>query len=249
MKVPSFQIGQELRAKDKGMVSQIFEMGEIKGKGRVQRIGALRNHDCTFAQALKGESSKRDADQRIKLRIGSWDNGWLFRSAVAVMHRVVSMSTLKASFSMEIDAVAQFRPLGRREVLVTFQSQESRDILIRHPWMKLWNCPFEEFDPTVALCQEKPRRKASMEIGSNARQGDDDDVERHKAIATNRRGVVGAGWDRLAERAALHGKDKVGAVCRNPKHVSADKHLMLERITSPDLLVDLNHKWVTQWII
>ncbi|KAG5560446.1 hypothetical protein RHGRI_003682 [Rhododendron griersonianum] len=118
---------QELRAKDKGLVT-----------GRVQQIGALRSRDCTFIQALKGEASTRNMDQRIKLHIEACGNGWLFRSVVAVTNRVVSMSTLKVSFSKETDEVVQFRSLGGREVLVTFQSQDRRDTLTRHPWMKLW---------------------------------------------------------------------------------------------------------------
>ncbi|KAG5522231.1 hypothetical protein RHGRI_034421 [Rhododendron griersonianum] len=340
MKVPSFQVGQELRDKDKGMVSHILETGEFRGKGKVQQIGALRSHDCTFVQALKGEPSKRVADQRITLRIDSCGNGWLFRSVVAVMHRVVSMSTLKASFSRESEALAQFRSLGGREVLVTFQSQDSRDILIRHPWMKLWfesvkpwkgdPASFERFiwlscrgvplsgwsaktfkqieeswgyfikmdkatlrdesfakgrvliaskeaqpidkwihlrvegvvyevhvseessfvspdgvedlDPSVVLCQEKLTKEAAMEFGSNAGQGDEDDVAKYPAAATNRNGVVGAGWDSLVGGAAMHGKDKVGAECRDHKHVNADKHLMLEKTGSLALLGDFESR-------
>ncbi|KAI8528318.1 hypothetical protein RHMOL_Rhmol12G0140900 [Rhododendron molle] len=273
--------------------------------------------------------SKRSPDRKVKLNIDSGGNGWLFRSGIAVLRRVVSMKSLNVSFSLATDGVAQFRPLGGREVLITFQSQECRDVFIRHPWMKLWfeavkpwssepaslerfiwlNCrgvplngwnartfqqigeiwgffiqvedatlrdksfakgrvliaskeiqpidqwiqlqvegavyevkvsedfsfvsPDEvaEFDLSVNLCLEKPRRDGSisMESGSNEGQGEDDDVERHKVRETNRKEVVGAGWDSVADGAAVHGTDKLGAGCRAPKHARADKHLMLEK--------------------
>lgn len=39
---------------------------------------------------------------------------------------------------METDQVAQFRSLGGRAVLITFQSKEVRDTVIKGQWMKLW---------------------------------------------------------------------------------------------------------------
>lgn len=86
----------------------------------------------------------------------------------------------------------------------------------------------EELDPLVKLWQEKPRRVASMVLGPICGMGDDDDVERLDVVETNRKGVDGAGWDKLARGAALHGKEKEGTGGRASKHVTADKHLMLE---------------------
>ncbi|KAG5522624.1 hypothetical protein RHGRI_034693 [Rhododendron griersonianum] len=307
--------------KEKGAVTP------LRGLDRGEPGGALHTHGYSFAQALKGESSKQAPDRKVKLNIDSGGNGWLFRSVIAVMHRVVSMKSLNVSFSLATDGVAQFRSLGGREVLITFQSQECRDVFIRHTWMKLWfqsvkpwsgdpaslerfiwlNCrgvplngwnartfqqigeiwgffiqvddatlrdksfakgrvliaskeihpidqwiqlqvegvvyevkvsedfsfvsPDEvaEFDFSVNLCLEKPRREGSisMEPGSNKRQGEDDDVERHKVGETNRKEGIGAGWDNVVDGVAVHGTDKEGAGCRAPKHVRADKHLML----------------------
>ncbi|KAI8562178.1 hypothetical protein RHMOL_Rhmol03G0014700 [Rhododendron molle] len=87
---------------------------------------------------LRGESSKRGDDQKILLHVKPSANGWLHRSAVAIMHRVVSMKSLEVSFSMETNEVALFRSMGGRAVLLTFQSQEIRDELIKGQWMKLW---------------------------------------------------------------------------------------------------------------
>ncbi|KAH7843699.1 hypothetical protein Vadar_019725 [Vaccinium darrowii] len=61
----------------------------------------------TFAQALCGDTSNLGVqkDQSITLIINPVGNEWLQRSAVAVMHNVVSMQSLKASFKLETDAI------------------------------------------------------------------------------------------------------------------------------------------------
>ncbi|KAI8528317.1 hypothetical protein RHMOL_Rhmol12G0140800 [Rhododendron molle] len=92
----------------------------------------------SFAHVLKGESSRARDDLSCVLNINPCSNGWLHRSAVAVMHRPVSMMTLKVSFSLETDRGALFRSLGGRAVLITFQNQVVRDEMIQKQWMKLW---------------------------------------------------------------------------------------------------------------
>lgn len=111
---------------------------------RAEFYGGLGGINKSFAHALKGESSKAGPDQKNFLKIKPSGNGWLHRSAVAVMHRVVSMMTLNVSFSMETDKVAQFRSMGGRYVLITFQSTEVRDEMIKKHWMNLW---FESVKP------------------------------------------------------------------------------------------------------
>ncbi|KAG5521008.1 hypothetical protein RHGRI_033528 [Rhododendron griersonianum] len=99
--------------------------------------------DGVSGQVVNGESSKKPSPN-VTIQVNPIGNGWLFRSAVAVMHRVVPLMTLKVSFGLETDKVAQFRALGGRSVLITFQSQEVRDELITGPWMKRW---FEAVKP------------------------------------------------------------------------------------------------------
>ncbi|KAI8569461.1 hypothetical protein RHMOL_Rhmol02G0281300 [Rhododendron molle] len=94
-------------------------------------------HGRSFAHVVNGESSKQPSPN-VSLQINPTGNGWLFRSAVAVMRRVVPLLTLRASCELEMDKSAQFRALGGRSVLVTFQSQEARDVFIKDPWMERW---------------------------------------------------------------------------------------------------------------
>lgn len=57
---------------------------------------------------------------------------------MVVMHNVVSMQSLKASFKVETGVEAHFRAMGGRSVLITFQSPEARDSLIKVLWMNRW---------------------------------------------------------------------------------------------------------------
>ncbi|KAG5534965.1 hypothetical protein RHGRI_022921 [Rhododendron griersonianum] len=98
----------------KGANNQIGESGRLRGSTKALGI--------SYAQVVNDPSG----------------NGWLHRSAVGVLRRVVSMMTLKESFGLEMDKDAQFRALGGRFVLGTFQSQEVRDALIQGPWMERW---------------------------------------------------------------------------------------------------------------
>ncbi|KAG5537241.1 hypothetical protein RHGRI_024627 [Rhododendron griersonianum] len=106
-------------------------------------LWSTKGFDKSYAQVVNGESSKQ-TNPKATLRINSSGNGWLLRSAVAVLRRVVSLVTLKVSFGLEMDKVAQFRALGGRSVLVTFQTQEERNALIKGPWMERW---FESAKP------------------------------------------------------------------------------------------------------
>ncbi|KAG5516437.1 hypothetical protein RHGRI_037223 [Rhododendron griersonianum] len=111
----------------------IKRSGKESGPGisKVEFHGRSTGINMSFAQALKGESSKTGADQMTKLKFKLCGNGGLHRSAVAVMQRVMSMKTLSVSFSIETNRVAQFRSLGGRAVLITFQNQEVRDELLQ----------------------------------------------------------------------------------------------------------------------
>lgn len=64
----------------------------------------------SFVEAMRGETSKPPPlpSQNIIIRAENIGSGWLHRCAVGVMNRVVSLITLKVSFSMETNLVAQF---------------------------------------------------------------------------------------------------------------------------------------------
>lgn len=121
-----------------------------RGKGVMQNQGAVEirekhnDRGRTYAEILRGETLKGGDEHHLKLFVKPVGNGWLERSAVARLNRVVPLSTLQVSFSMNTNRVAHFRSMGGRAVLITFQNSEVRDEMINEPWMKLW---FENVKP------------------------------------------------------------------------------------------------------
>lgn len=95
----------------------------------------------------------------------------------------------------------------------------------------------EDFASRVNFCQEKPRREASMESGSNAGKDDDNDVEGHKVDTANRKEVVSEG-DSTTRGVALHGKDKEHDGFGGSKYAMVGKHLMLEKTSTPALFAN-----------
>lgn len=68
----------------------------------------------TYAGVLRGEMSKLapSPSQDIVIRSENVGSGWLYRSAVAVLKRVVPLLTVKVSFSRETGREALFRSMG-----------------------------------------------------------------------------------------------------------------------------------------
>ncbi|KAI8534949.1 hypothetical protein RHMOL_Rhmol10G0136600 [Rhododendron molle] len=235
--------------------------GREEVQGGPSQVWTKRGAGVSYAQVLKGETSnpKEAEEQSITLHVNPKGNGWLFRSAVAFMNRIASMRTLKVSFSLETDMVAQFRALGGRSILITFQSQEVRDKLIKGPWMKRW---FSEVKPwrnepaslerfvwlscqvleessfsnpdEVNPMQMVEERKSMQRIeGVEEEEKEDDDVlQSTKAVATKGKEVVGENLrlNNVAELAAMHGEDKTLDGVGGPKLNDADKHLMLDKV-------------------
>lgn len=100
----------------------------------------------SFAGVVRGETSKPlpALRQEITITAENVGSGWLYRSAVAIMKRVIPLSTLRNSFSLETDLVVQIRSMGGRSVLITFQSSEIRNSIINKPVMERW---FERIKP------------------------------------------------------------------------------------------------------
>lgn len=134
---------REQNYRNRDQLSHKVGHGAIPKAGLSGQVWCNTDPGRTFVQVVNGKSSKKPSPN-VTIQVNPVGNGWLFRSAVAVMHRVVPMMTLKVSFGMETDKIAQFRALGGRSVLITFQSQVVRDELIKDPWMKRW---FETVKP------------------------------------------------------------------------------------------------------
>lgn len=71
-------------------------------------------------------------------------NGWLFRSAIGKMRRLLSAQEMQEQFKRENIDNVQIRPIGGRYLILTFPNEESRNEVIKKKWLMGW---FEEINP------------------------------------------------------------------------------------------------------
>ncbi|KAI8568164.1 hypothetical protein RHMOL_Rhmol02G0176100 [Rhododendron molle] len=169
------------------------QVSKLKFSGPKETIVGKHGLTRSYVHVLKGESAKPLAEQSISFQVKAVGNGGLFRSVVAILHRVISMKTLDI-FSCESDRVTQFRALGGRSVHITFQSQEARDSLIISDGLR------QPRDTQVDIGL-KPQTRDGVE--------GDDDVKLFADPTTNRKKGVGesdAGIAGLLGAEKRHGK-------------------------------------------
>lgn len=139
-KVPRFSENRVLEPRQR--INTITKRGNeehtINGGGGPVWNGKFRGG--SFAQVLRGEPSIPGPSKEsvISVKSDGAGGGWLLRSAVAIMNRVVSLKFLKGSFNKALGKDVQFRAMGGRHVLITFPNSEVRDVLIKDPWMAQW---------------------------------------------------------------------------------------------------------------
>ncbi|KAG5544683.1 hypothetical protein RHGRI_017205 [Rhododendron griersonianum] len=139
-KMPRSSEDRVPQSSQKGVTIYTTGKGVNPINGKKGSIWERKYPEVSYVQALRGETSKPaiSRDQEIIIKSDGVGNGWLYRSAVAVMSRVVPLQILKESFRKEHKEVVQFRALGGRSVLITFQSSEVLTTLIKGPWMERW---------------------------------------------------------------------------------------------------------------
>lgn len=81
-------------------------------------------------------------------------NGWLLRSVVAKIRKLISPKGLEKVFLMENTPVEQVKSIGGRYVIITFPNVEIRDVTIKDNWMSIW---FEEIKPWMGESAKEER--------------------------------------------------------------------------------------------
>ncbi|KAF7112336.1 hypothetical protein RHSIM_RhsimUnG0239600 [Rhododendron simsii] len=109
------------------------------GDDRVKN-GAAAQSEKSYLQIVRGEKSKSEPNKEVEvcLKAEPAGNGWLHRSAVAILDRLVSMADLRVSCMNEIRQNVGIRAMGGRSILITFESSEIRDDIIQMKVMQRW---------------------------------------------------------------------------------------------------------------
>lgn len=65
-------------------------------------------------------------------------NGWLTRSVIAKIKRLISAEDLEYVFKREGIQKVQIKPIGGRYVIITFPDETTRDLVINEKWILCW---------------------------------------------------------------------------------------------------------------
>lgn len=104
----------------------------------------------TVETSKQGEARNKDSDnQKVdtsseSIIIQPSGNGWLGRSAVAKLRRLVSIQNLLEIFGRKKIDNIQIKSMGGRFFIITFPNDKERDEVIREKWLEYW---FEELKP------------------------------------------------------------------------------------------------------
>lgn len=115
---------------------------EKRGKEIWRRKGTTESSKHGEQRAKVNEAPTEVHMGRITVQPAG--NGWLFRSAIAIMSRLVSTEDLEQVFTRERGIKVQIKAIGGRFVIITFTDVESRDSIIKEKWLTNW---FEEIRP------------------------------------------------------------------------------------------------------
>lgn len=117
------------------------ESKEIRGKEIWRRKGTEETSKQGDQNGV-GMSGKLEIIHSV--RADPVGNGWLFRSAVGCMRRLISAPELQEVIMKEYHKEVQVRPMGGRFLLLTFQSEEIRDEAVKGKWLMAY---LEEMKP------------------------------------------------------------------------------------------------------
>lgn len=117
-----------------GLEKRGEEVWRRKGTAETSKKGEERN---------KTLEDPKNHPRMESINIHSSGTGWLLRSAVAKLRRIVSVQYLLEMFSKKVDNI-QIKSMGGRFLIITFLSDKVRDEVIKEKWLEYW---FEELKP------------------------------------------------------------------------------------------------------
>lgn len=105
-------------------------------KGKIAYLNHNVGSHKSYAHALIG--SPKDMgnckDMNSTLKFQPSGNRWLHKSAVAILHRMLSIDELRVEVQKEIGVDILIRVMGSRNILITFPSIALMDEMIKKDW-------------------------------------------------------------------------------------------------------------------
>lgn len=116
---------------------------EKRGKEVWRRKGVVESSKQAENRRIEATLNQAPSLQTGKIQVRASGNGWLLRSVVATIRKLVSASDLEMIFS-KAGIHVQIRPMGGRSVIIIFPDMESRDLIFKEKWISIW---FEQINP------------------------------------------------------------------------------------------------------
>ncbi|KAH7866477.1 hypothetical protein Vadar_020924 [Vaccinium darrowii] len=91
----------------------------------------------TYAQVTKGVEHLGEQNTRKSIQCLSIGNGWLYRSAVAKIRKLLTKD-LESVFNFQKVHDVQIKAIGGRYVVITFANEDIRDKIIKEKWVMNW---------------------------------------------------------------------------------------------------------------
>lgn len=87
------------------------------------------SHGLSYAQVANGnvKDLRFQSPVQTPIKIQPVGNGWLFRSVVATLHKMISLERLEMEVKKEVKCDVQLRSMGGRFILTTFPVEKQRD--------------------------------------------------------------------------------------------------------------------------
>lgn len=98
----------------------------------------------TYSQVTKGVECLGEHNVVKSVQCHSIGSGWLYRSAIAKIRKLLTTKDLETVFNLEKVHDVQIKAIGGRYVVITFANEGTRDRIIKESWVMKW---FEEIKP------------------------------------------------------------------------------------------------------
>ncbi|KAH7867318.1 hypothetical protein Vadar_031918 [Vaccinium darrowii] len=103
-------------------------------------IGKMKsyNQGKSYAQVVTGVNNNLGVTDTndVVLKISPSGNDWLLRSAVGLLHILISVDDLQKEFYKEHGVKVIIRDMGGRSILITYPNEELRNVSVKEHWLK-----------------------------------------------------------------------------------------------------------------
>lgn len=154
---------QLTKAMKKKWIYKVKNPKEVEAKSKPDRekgfVDDAQAHDKPISgnidfQVCRGAGKANIHHYLRNIHIHPTGNGWLMRSAVAKIRKLLSPNDLLEVFRKENTPIEHIKAMGGRYVIITFLNSESRDVIIKENWLSIW---FESIKPWSGECAMEER--------------------------------------------------------------------------------------------